>query len=102
MNQITFELKNYESEQMMMLEVGSVMSALVRNDYECLFRYEDCGIYILEFLDGDKSLGADRFIVVSADEEEMIINSRFDKDYLEEAEKEDILPEQLDVVRKES
>lgn len=83
MNQIAFELKNYESEQMMMLEVGSVMSALVRNNYECLFRYEDCGIFVLEFLSGDKSLGADRFMVVSAEEEEMVYDSR-DNNFEEE------------------
>lgn len=78
-----FDVKNYTSEQLMMVDVGMVMAAQARNGYECLFRYEDCGIYALEFLNGDKSLGADRFMVVSAEEEEMVYDSR-DNDFEEE------------------
>lgn len=78
-----FDVKNYTSEQLMMVDVGMVMAAQARNGYECLFRYEDCGIYVLEFLNGDKSLGADRFMVVSAEEEEMVYDSR-DNDLEEE------------------
>ena len=73
---MTFDVKNYTSEQLMMVDVGMVMAAQTRNGYECLFRYEDCGIYVLEFLNGDKSLGADRFMVVSPEEEEMVYDSR--------------------------
>ena len=73
---MTFDVKNYTSEQLMMVDVGMVMAAQTRNGYECLFRYDDCGIYVLEFLNRDKSLGADRFMVVSPEEEEMVYDSR--------------------------
>ena len=67
---MSFDIQNYENETMMMLEVGNVMAALVRNGYQCLFRYEDCGIYILEYAEGNREYGAYRFMYVSPEEEE--------------------------------
>lgn len=66
---MSFDIKNYDSELTMMVEVGNVLAALVRNDYECLFRYEDCGIYVLEFADKDRSLGSPYFAYITEDDE---------------------------------
>ena len=78
--QIVFDIKNYENESMMMIEVGMIMSTLRRNGYQCLFRYDDCGIYVLEFLDEDYSLGANRFVVLTAEEEEELYFNRTHQD----------------------
>lgn len=74
---MTFDIKNYDSELTMMVEVGNVLAALARNDYECLFYYEDCGIYVLKFADKDRSLGSPRFAYITEDDE-------FDLDWLRE------------------
>lgn len=66
---MSFDIKNYDSELTMMVEVGNVLAALVRNDYECLFRYEDCGIYVLEYADKDRSLGSPYFAYITEDDE---------------------------------
>lgn len=66
---MSFDIKNYDSELTMMVEIGNVLAALVRNDYECLFRYEDCGIYVLEFADKDRSLGSPHFAYITEDDE---------------------------------
>lgn len=77
---IAFDIKNYENESMMMIEVGMIMSTLLRNGYQCLFRYEDCGIYVLEFLEEDRSWGANRFAVLTAEEEEELYFNRTHQD----------------------
>lgn len=47
---ITFDLyEKYESEADLFNDVMKVMQILIRNGYECAFRYDDCGIYVLEF-----------------------------------------------------
>lgn len=66
---MTFDIKNYDSELSMMVEVGNVLAALARNDYECLFYYEDCGIYVLKFADKDRSLGTPYFAYITEDDE---------------------------------
>ena len=66
---MTFDIKNYDSELTMMVEVGNVLAALARNDYECLFYYDDCGIYVLQFADKDRSLGSPRFAYITEDDE---------------------------------
>ena len=73
---VAFDLNNYENEMEMMVDIVNVMTALVHNGYEVLFRYEDCGIYVVEFLPSDYSLGENRFMVVTPEEEEEIYFNR--------------------------
>ena len=77
---ISFNIKDYENDDIMMMsDVGEMIRILVKNGYDCLFRYDDCGIYVLEYQSRNYSLGADRFLTVTADEEEMILDMRYNK-----------------------
>lgn len=74
---IVFNIEDYDdNDVMLMSDIGDVMRILVKNGYECLVRYEDCGIYILEYRDSNHTYGDDRFMSVSAKEEEIIWDMR--------------------------
>ena len=55
---IAFDAKEYEDINDMWYDVKDVIAALVKNNYEILIRYEDAGIYILEFEKNDTSYGS--------------------------------------------
>lgn len=55
---IAFDVKKYNDFDDMMYDVIDVMSALINNGYEVVFRYEDVGIYILEYGHNDESFGS--------------------------------------------
>lgn len=75
-NSISFDLDNYKNISEMMEDVSEIMRLLVKNGYECLFRYEEVNVYILEYCYADHTYGADRFMKVSAEEEETIWDMR--------------------------
>jgi hypothetical protein len=68
-NSIGFDLDNYKNISEMMEDVSEIMRLLVKNGYECLFRYDDINVYVLEYCYADRTYGADRFMKVSAEEE---------------------------------
>jgi hypothetical protein len=55
---IAFDVKKYNDFDDMMYDVRNVMCVLVKNDYEVVFRYEDAGIYILEYGHNNESFGS--------------------------------------------
>lgn len=70
---MVFNVRKYNNELDMMIEVGNVMAALVRNGYECRFRYEDCGIYVLEFAYSmNNDYGEPFFMLVNEEEADEI------------------------------
>jgi hypothetical protein len=74
---IAFNIKYYDNNDAMLIsDMSDMIYLLIKNGYECLVRYEDCGIYILEYRDSDRTYGADRFMSVSAEEEEIIWDMR--------------------------
>ena len=74
---IAFNITDYDdNDVMLMSDIGDMMRILIKNGYECLVRYDDCDIYLLEFRDSNHRNGADRFMSVSAEEEETIWNMR--------------------------
>lgn len=55
---IAFDVKKYNDFDYMMYDVRDAMRLLVKNDYEVVFRYEDAGIYILEYGHNNESFGS--------------------------------------------
>lgn len=74
---IAFDIKNYDSELNLMVEVGNVLAAFARNDYQCLFYYEDSGIYILEYARKPYTYGGPSYMLVSENEREMVEDKRY-------------------------
>ena len=78
-NYIVLDRKKYDREEEFWIDVSKFMDLLTKNDYDVLFRYEDCDIYVLEIATDPRmepELGEDRFIKVTAEEEEQIELSR--------------------------
>ena len=75
--QISFDKEKYKNEELMWADIVDVSRILIKQDYEVLIRYEDCGVYILEYAyDPDKVPGCDMFMVVTYEEADMIENLR--------------------------
>lgn len=65
----------YRNEKDFFEAVGRLLDILTTNDYEVLFRHEDCGVYPVEFAYDPyhtPDYGADRFVRVTEDEEEQV------------------------------
>ena len=71
---IAFDLRKYESEEAMWKDISTMTKILIKQDYEVLIKYEDCDVYILEYAYNDSitGYGADRYKLVTQEEEEKI------------------------------
>ena len=75
--QISFDSEKYENEELMWADIVNVSRILIRQNYEVLIRYEDCGVYILEYAyDPNELPGCDMFMCVTPDEADMIETHR--------------------------
>lgn len=55
---IVFDQETYKSKNDMFSDIGLMLNILTKNGYECAFRYEDAGIYVLEFDSDDPAMGS--------------------------------------------
>lgn len=71
---LVFDKDNYKTKEELFIAIGNAVKMLIELEYECLVRYEDVGIYILEYCYNRLTLGGscDRFIVATAEEEEQL------------------------------
>lgn len=53
---ITFDISNYEDHCDMFADVAAMFRIMVANGYVCSFRYDDCGIYVLEYDYNDEQI----------------------------------------------
>ena len=75
---IAFDKDKYPSVEEMFDDISVMTQILIKNEYEVLLRYEDCGIYVLEYCDSrDSRLGGDRFTTVTEDEYEVLQDYRY-------------------------
>lgn len=78
---IVLDKEKYNSEADFWADITTILKVLTSNDYEVLFRLDDCDIYILEFAYDSNHVpeyGDDRFMLVTEEEEEMILDARLD------------------------
>lgn len=74
---ISFDSNKYPSLGQMFKEVNIMTQILIKNDYEVLFRYEDCGIYCLEYCySRSEGLGTPSFEVCTPEEIELLCRYR--------------------------
>ena len=74
-NQISFDLNNYDSKEEMFSDISSLLDILTKNNYECSFNYEDCGIYILQFDFDNEEYGCSRVYWLNPEQEECLYSS---------------------------
>ena len=54
---IAFDSKEAKTQTEMWADIAKMLEILIRNKYICVVRYEDCGIYLLEYGNDDESYG---------------------------------------------
>ncbi len=62
--------------------IAQLIRFLTEQDYQVLFRYEDCGVYVIDIAHDQhkEDWGSDRFMKVTANEEEDILWKRENSD----------------------
>lgn len=91
---IAFDRSKYKSDEEFKLAIATLLLQLTKNEYEVLFRYEDCGIYIVDYCYDSyiPGLGADRYMLVTSEEESELLAKREAieyPEYLDDEEEED-------------
>lgn len=79
---ISFDSDKYSTLDEMYKEVSILTQILIKNDYEVLFRYEDCGIYVLEYCHSRfAELGTPSFEVCTLEELELLSEYRYNQNH---------------------
>ena len=75
---IAFDRDKYKTEEEFYAEIGKQLDILAKQDYIVRFRYECSDIYILDYCydNNHTEYGADRFLLVTLDEEEEVLSRR--------------------------
>lgn len=74
MNTITFDIARYANEEEFWADISKTIQILTTNSYDIQFRYEDCGIYVLNYDYVSTDLAHDKLIWLSMDEYEDFIS----------------------------
>lgn len=80
-NMFTICRDNYNSDEDMWADIAIIARILTKNAREVLVRYEDCGVYIIEdtYDPHHTDYGTPRFAVITADEEDELLERRIDQ-----------------------
>lgn len=81
-NMITFCIDDYPSREDMFYAVGKTLDVLTHNGYECSFKYDDVGVYILEFNYDDPEFGSPMIYWLDDEQLECLYSPRYiDEEY---------------------
>lgn len=76
-NTITFDIKGYgDNTEKFWNAVRNTLRILVDNGYDCSFRYEDCGIYVIQFDYSDPEISSHFLQWLSPEEFEDVVTMR--------------------------
>lgn len=77
-NSIAFCVDDYHSKEEMFKAVATVMDILTQNKrYQCAFRYDDAGVYVLEFDYDDPEMGTPMCYWLDATQSDCLYTSRY-------------------------
>ena len=71
-NQYVLDRDNFSSDEEFANHVGQILFNFAKDGYIATFRYEDMGIYIIEYNHADQSLGSPYPYWLTPEEEERI------------------------------
>lgn len=74
---ISFNIDNYKGEEDLFNDVARLMRVLIKNDYQCSFRYEDVGIYVLDYGYGNPDFGAPMIYWLEPDQVDCLYTSNY-------------------------
>lgn len=73
---ITISEEKYPTKEEFLEAVAHILKILTDNDYVCVFRYEDCGIYTIEYDYEDSDLSELTPVWLNNEEVETIFDMR--------------------------
>ena len=75
---VVVDREKYKSEEELWKAIASVCKVLLENENQLLLTYEDPGIYCVDYAHDPQyeEWGSNRFMYVTADESEIILNRR--------------------------
>lgn len=74
---MALNISDYNNDTEFWKDVSDIMRILTKQNYDVLFRYEDCGIYIIEYaISPSMEYSDERFELITQDEYEKLINYR--------------------------
>lgn len=76
-NSISFCEDNYESKEKLFSDVAKISEILTRNGYQMSFRYEDAGVYTLEFNYDDIEYGTPRIYWLDSEQVDCLFSEQF-------------------------
>lgn len=71
-NQYVLDRDNFSSDEEFANHVGQILFNFAKDGYIATFRYEDMGIYIIEYNHADQSLGSPYPYWLTPEEEERV------------------------------
>lgn len=73
---IAFDISNYDNdESKLFADIGKILQILVLNDYQCAVRYDDCGIYIIEYNYDNPEIGTPMIYWLNEEQKECLYTS---------------------------
>lgn len=76
-NAIVFDSTGFKTREDFQLEIGKTLDILTKQNYMCSFRYEDVGIYVLEFDHADPKFGGPMIYWLDSDQVDCLYTSSF-------------------------
>lgn len=74
---MVLNINDYADDSEFWKDVSDIMRVLTKQNYDVLFRYEDCGIYIVQYaVNPSMEYGDERFELISQSEYEKLIERR--------------------------
>lgn len=73
---IEFCRDNYKNDYLMWQDIGKALEVLIKNEYNCSVKYEDFGIYSIEFDYSDCDIANNFLYWLSAEEADLIDEKR--------------------------
>lgn len=84
-NSIAFNLEDYDNDKAKLFsDVGRMLEILTTNGYQCAFRYDDAGIYLLDYDSDNPEMGTPMIYWLDEEQLECLFTSRYIDDDIDE------------------
>lgn len=67
-NEMVFSVRNFDSPAKMWESISQFLRIIIENEYVATVEYEDCGIYVVRYDNGDPAIGGPLPYWLDADE----------------------------------
>lgn len=76
-NYISLDSNKYDSMEEFFEDISTLMRILTKNEYQCAFKYDDAGIYILEFDNDNPTYGSPNIYWLDEEQLDCLYSSKY-------------------------